>query len=83
MKRARAQQVLDRGVPEERREQDRHRRQVGDAGQEALAADRRRREGWLADAVQRDLTPREREVLAEATALLARIAEGRDPPVRG
>jgi DNA-binding MarR family transcriptional regulator len=53
------------------------------AGREALAADRRRREGWLADAVQRDLTPREREVLAEATALLARIAEGRDPPVRG
>jgi len=48
------------------------------AGREALAADRRRREGWLADAIQRDLTARERRVLAEATALLARIAEGRD-----
>lgn len=50
------------------------------AGHEALAADRRRREGWLADAIQRDLTARERKVLAEATALLARIADGRDDP---
>jgi DNA-binding MarR family transcriptional regulator len=46
------------------------------AGGEALAADRRRREGWLADAIARDLTVRERRVLAEAAALLARLADG-------
>jgi len=45
------------------------------AGEEALAADRRRREGWLSDAIERDLTPKERRVLADATALLARIVE--------
>jgi DNA-binding MarR family transcriptional regulator len=45
------------------------------AGAEALAADRRRREGWLSEAIERDLSPRERRVLADATALLARIAE--------
>jgi DNA-binding MarR family transcriptional regulator len=45
------------------------------AGRAALAADRRRREGWLAEAIARDLNARERRVLAEATALLARLAE--------
>ena len=40
------------------------------AGRETLAADRRRREGWLADAIDRDLTVAERRVLAEAAALL-------------
>jgi DNA-binding MarR family transcriptional regulator len=49
------------------------------AGEEALAADRRRREGWLSDAIERDLSPKERRVLAEAAALLARIAETGDP----
>ncbi len=44
-------------------------------GRETLAADRRRREGWLADAIDRDLTVAERRVLAEATALLARLGE--------
>jgi DNA-binding MarR family transcriptional regulator len=48
------------------------------AGVEALAADRRRREGWLAGAIERDLSARERRVLADATALLARIAESGD-----
>jgi DNA-binding MarR family transcriptional regulator len=52
------------------------------AGVEALAADRRRREGWLSEAIERDLSPAERRVLADATALLARIAETerRDSP---
>jgi DNA-binding MarR family transcriptional regulator len=50
------------------------------AGREALAADRRRREGWLADAIQRDLTAQERRVLAQATTLLSRIAESGDSP---
>jgi len=49
------------------------------AGVEALAGDRRRREGWLAEAIERDLSPGERRVLADATALLARIAETDDP----
>jgi DNA-binding MarR family transcriptional regulator len=44
-------------------------------GHETLAADRRRREGWLADAIDRDLTVAERRVLAEATALLVRLAD--------
>jgi DNA-binding MarR family transcriptional regulator len=43
-------------------------------GRAALLADRRRREGWLADAIARDLTARERRVLVEAAALLARLA---------
>jgi DNA-binding MarR family transcriptional regulator len=46
------------------------------AGHEALAADRRRREGWLSDAIARDLTADERRVLAEAAALLRRLADG-------
>jgi DNA-binding MarR family transcriptional regulator len=45
------------------------------AGRAALLADRRRREDWLADAIARDLSARERRVLAEATALLARLAD--------
>ena len=48
------------------------------AGAEALAGDRRRREGWLSDAIERDLSPKERRVLADATVLLARIAETDD-----
>jgi DNA-binding MarR family transcriptional regulator len=48
------------------------------AGREALAADRRRREGWMAGTIRRDLSPKERRTLADATALLARIAEGGD-----
>ena len=50
------------------------------AGREALAADRRIREGWLADAIRRDLSTKERRTLADAAALLARIAETRDEP---
>jgi DNA-binding MarR family transcriptional regulator len=46
------------------------------AGHEALAADRRRREGWLADAIERDLTRDERRTLAEAVALLGRLTDG-------
>jgi DNA-binding MarR family transcriptional regulator len=46
------------------------------AGREALAADRRRREGWLSDAIARDLTADERRVLAEAAVLLRRLADG-------
>jgi DNA-binding MarR family transcriptional regulator len=44
------------------------------AGRDVLAADRRQREGWLAEAIRTELTDRERKVLAEATGLLARLA---------
>jgi DNA-binding MarR family transcriptional regulator len=46
------------------------------AGRVALDADRRRRIDWLANAIERDLTPREQRVLAEASDLLARLTEG-------
>jgi DNA-binding MarR family transcriptional regulator len=46
-----------------------------DQGRTALAADRRRRDAWLAEAIRRDLTPHERAILAQAAALLARLAD--------
>jgi DNA-binding MarR family transcriptional regulator len=45
------------------------------AGREALEADRRHREGWLAGALAGDLSPAERALLQEAMALLRRIAD--------
>jgi DNA-binding MarR family transcriptional regulator len=48
------------------------------AGREALAVDRRRREGWLADAIRGDLSPKEQRALAHAALLLARIAQSGD-----
>ena len=48
------------------------------AGREALAVDRRRREGWLADAIRGDLSPKEQRALADAAVLLALIAESGD-----
>jgi len=48
---------------------------ITDEGREALLADRARREGWLADAIERDLTERDREVLAQAVALLNRMLD--------
>jgi len=46
------------------------------AGRETLAADRRQREGWLAEGIARDLSPDEQRVLAEAIVLLRRLADG-------
>jgi DNA-binding MarR family transcriptional regulator len=45
------------------------------AGRTALEADRARRDGWLAGALERELTPRERRLLAEAAPLLRRLAD--------
>jgi DNA-binding MarR family transcriptional regulator len=45
------------------------------AGREALEADRRHREGWLAGALAGDLSPAERALLEDAMALLRRIAD--------
>jgi hypothetical protein len=47
------------------------------AGRDVLAADRARREGWLAEAIARDLSDRERRLLADATELLDRLAESK------
>jgi DNA-binding MarR family transcriptional regulator len=44
-------------------------------GRRALAQDRQRREGWLAQAMERGFTPEEQEVLANAIPLLARLTE--------
>lgn len=44
-------------------------------GREAIAADRREREGWLARALAEDLTPREQRLLADVLPLLERLAE--------
>jgi DNA-binding MarR family transcriptional regulator len=43
-------------------------------GRETLAADRRRREGWLAEAMAR-LTPDEQETLIRAVPLLRRLTQ--------
>jgi DNA-binding MarR family transcriptional regulator len=44
-------------------------------GRTTLAADRRRREGWLADAIRRELTMEEQETLIRAVPLLRRLAQ--------
>ncbi len=44
-------------------------------GRRALAEDRRRREGWLAVAIEQDLSVEEQNLLFEATQLLRRLAE--------
>jgi DNA-binding MarR family transcriptional regulator len=44
-------------------------------GRAALEAERRYREGWLAEAIAGDLSAHERAVLAEAVVVLARIAD--------
>jgi DNA-binding MarR family transcriptional regulator len=49
--------------------------ELTDEGRRVLAEDRRRREGWLAEALIEDFTPDEQRLLLEATALLARLGE--------
>jgi DNA-binding MarR family transcriptional regulator len=48
--------------------------EVTAAGRATLADDRRRREGWLAQAIEQQLSARERAVLAQALELLERLA---------
>jgi DNA-binding MarR family transcriptional regulator len=45
------------------------------AGRELLHATRVRREGWLTGALERELDPAERALLADALALLGRVAD--------
>jgi DNA-binding MarR family transcriptional regulator len=49
--------------------------ELTEQGRTALQADRRRREGWLAQAIADDLSPREQALLDEAVDLLGRLAE--------
>ena len=49
--------------------------ELSDAGREALEADRRHREGWLARAIAEDLSADEQAVLERAVGLLRRLAE--------
>jgi DNA-binding MarR family transcriptional regulator len=57
----------------------RDRRQVHialtDRGQARLAEERALREGWLANAIETELTPEEQQVLIRAVGLLRRLAE--------
>jgi DNA-binding MarR family transcriptional regulator len=49
--------------------------ELTDAGRATLAEDRKRRVGWIAEAIERDFSASEREVLAHAVRLLERLAE--------
>ncbi|MFE6741812.1 MarR family winged helix-turn-helix transcriptional regulator [Streptomyces tubercidicus] len=48
--------------------------ELSPAGQAALEAERGRRVGWLAQAIELELTGEEREVLARSAALMDRLA---------
>ncbi|MEV0529657.1 MarR family transcriptional regulator [Streptomyces sp. NPDC050439] len=47
---------------------------LSDAGRAALEAERGRRAGWLAQAIEAELTDEERELLARSAALMERLA---------
>jgi DNA-binding MarR family transcriptional regulator len=49
--------------------------ELTDPGLELLRVTRARRESWLAQALERELDDRERELLREALALLGRLAD--------
>ena len=44
-------------------------------GHQTLSAERRRSEGWLAQAIANDLSARERTLLSQAVELLSRLSE--------
>jgi DNA-binding MarR family transcriptional regulator len=49
--------------------------ELTDTGRELLHATRARREGWLTNALARELSAEERALLADALALLRRVAD--------
>jgi DNA-binding MarR family transcriptional regulator len=49
--------------------------ELTEQGRETLAADRRQREGWLARAIDEDLSAQEQRVLIQALPLLRRLTE--------
>jgi DNA-binding MarR family transcriptional regulator len=48
--------------------------ELTEEGRAMLAEDRRRRDGWLAQAIENELSADEKRLLAQAVALLGRIA---------
>jgi DNA-binding MarR family transcriptional regulator len=64
--------VQRRPDPEDRR---RAPVELTEAGLRALELDRERREGWLAQVIENDLTEEEQKTLREAVELLRRLAE--------
>jgi DNA-binding MarR family transcriptional regulator len=48
---------------------------LSDGGRAALAEDRARREGWLAQTIETELTSEEQDLLIRAVALLRRLAQ--------
>lgn len=52
---------------------------ITDAGRQALSGDMRQRDAWLADAMARQLTHAEQELLRIAGGLLDRLADAGDP----
>ena len=48
---------------------------ISPAGLATLTAQRERREGWLAEAIERELTAAERRTLTQSIALLERLTE--------
>ena len=49
--------------------------ELTDLGRQALVDERRRRDGWLAQAIATELTSDERELLARAVPLLHRLTQ--------
>jgi DNA-binding MarR family transcriptional regulator len=49
--------------------------ELTEEGRRVLAEDRRRREGWLAQAIEEDFTAEEQFILQQAIPLLARLTE--------
>jgi DNA-binding MarR family transcriptional regulator len=49
--------------------------ELTEAGRLALAADRRRREGWLADAIANQMSVEEQQLLERSVGLLRRLAD--------
>src|SRR5689334_13969450 len=71
-------ELEERGLVARRPDPDDGRRafiELTDAGHAALEADRAHRDGWLAGALERELTASERALLAEAAPLLRRLAD--------
>jgi hypothetical protein len=48
---------------------------LADKGRTVLQEERRRRDGWLAEAIQTRLTAKEQRLLLESIRLLQRLAE--------
>jgi DNA-binding MarR family transcriptional regulator len=48
---------------------------ITEQGRATLAEDRARRDGWLASAIEADLTPEEQEILSRAVEILHRLAQ--------